>query len=80
MRYDIQILITPLVSSNSSSARRSSPRPQYQPETQNVYGSFFTVYFSTPINKNGNISSEGILNHRKYRCDYIVSFCIYREP
>jgi hypothetical protein len=35
-----------------------------------------------PININGNISYEGILKHRKYRCDSLVSFffsLIYRE-
>ena len=37
--------------------------------------------FSTPLHTciNGNISFEGILKHRKYRCDSFVSFCIYHE-
>jgi hypothetical protein len=34
---------------------------------------------STPININSNISYEGILKHRKYRCDSLASFFIYRD-
>ena len=57
-----------------------------------IFGSFKCVFnryivrtlfsnkiISTPININGNISYEGILKHSKYRCDYLVSFFIYRE-
>jgi hypothetical protein len=32
---------------------------------------------STPININGNISYEGVLKHRTYRCDSLMSFFIY---
>ena len=60
----------------------------------NLYGSLsvystdtFSEHYSqtrsslaSPINSNGNISYEGILKHRKYRCDSLVSFFfIYRE-
>ena len=54
----------------------------------NLYGSLsvystdtFSEHYSqtrsslaTPININGNISYDGILKHRKYRCDSLVSF------
>ena len=40
---------------------------------------FSNMIISTPININGNISYEGILKHRKYRCDSLVSFFIDRE-
>jgi hypothetical protein len=40
---------------------------------------FSNNIISTPININGNISYEGILKHRKYRSDSLVSFFIYRE-
>ena len=42
---------------------------------------FSNKIISTPINNNSNISYEGILKHRKYRCDSLVSFFsfIYRE-
>ena len=32
-----------------------------------------------PVDINNNISYEGILKHRKYRCDSLVSFFIYPE-
>ena len=35
---------------------------------------FSNKTISTPINMNSNISYEGILKHRKYRCDSLVSF------
>ena len=53
----------------------------------NLYGSLsvystdtFSEHYSQtrsslpPININGNISYEGILKHKKYRCDSSVSF------
>jgi hypothetical protein len=48
----------------------------------NLYGrlrgystdTFSEHYSQTPININGNISYEVILKHRKYRCDFLVSF------
>jgi hypothetical protein len=57
----------------------------------NLYGSLsvystdtFSEHYSqtrsslaTPININGNISYDGILKHRKYRCDSLVYFLFY---
>ena len=38
---------------------------------------FSNTIISTHININGNISYEGILKHRKYRCDSLVSFFLF---
>jgi hypothetical protein len=44
----------------------------------NLYGSLSVysnkIISTPPININDNISYEGILKHRKYRCDSSVSF------
>jgi hypothetical protein len=38
---------------------------------------FSNTIISTPININGNISYEGILKHRKYRCHSLVLFILF---
>ena len=38
---------------------------------------FSKKIISTSININGNISYEGILKHKKYRCDSLVSFFFF---
>ena len=38
---------------------------------------YSNTIMSTPVNMNGSISYEGILKHRKYRCDSLVSFILF---